>query len=307
MGRKSLYKINEIENPSVSFSLGNPVEEIFDGIQYVCVYRIQTMKNDGKVYISYEETAWPSSKEAAGKPPSKPKLPKSYNAFQRDLITPVINIDCDSKESIINFCNEYGLLNGAFIQLLEEFTTQVKRIQLCFKRFLDIRENVNRELSEDVLREYMFSWWFVQAGISPEEWLNCKDYQKVIRMILIHDINQQIKDVQPFLYFENGSFVPGYRAKTLISIIYYQLCQKIIQGSGVKKCRKCHRYFFPERANEEYCPKPKFGKFTRSPCENQYNRMKNWARNEVKNGRKTVEQIAILKKLPLEEVQGWFS
>ncbi len=266
-------KLGETEiNEDCKIKITYPIEgrsDLFDGGQLVFLpYKI--VEKDGELFISAETTEYGIT-------------PRRYNPFDiPDLLFIINKINLDDYDSITDFCDNYGLMsineddpNSFYSESLKSFRSKVKGIKDCLKMYREMR------LYEDnpqclVIRQDRF----------------------------VNRLNQKLKGIVLRIRRSNfGALVPYYFNDSLESVAYFQLYEHIKQGLDLKECLRCGSLFTPRRPKQVFCP-PENGE-KRSRCGKQYERWGNWARNEVKTGRKTIEEIALMKNRPLSEVEGW--
>ncbi len=213
---------------------------------------------------------------------------KRYNPFAvRALFEKMDKIQLDNLSSILIFCNEYGLLgeeimkrpsslrgvySGVYgkIESLDFFIREVQELKNCLKIY-----NCSR---------------------SPDQ--NFK---------LMITVNKYLATVSPRVQLlpDGSKLLPGQTSATLLGAVYYQLYELFGSGAELKECPLCGSYFTPRTHRSNFCPTPEGEGYTRSPCENRYNQMVHWSREKYMLGKKTVEEIAAMKKRPATEVQQW--
>lgn len=223
---------------------------------------------------------------------------KTYNPLQVDnLIEAIIKIDTRSAESILEFCNQYGLLTtgGLFEECgfaqkeeLEAFIFEVNLLKKCVEVYWKLQNNVFTEnVSDDLF-------------LNIERGLITLEGEPV--SFLAYTISQHLRGLRlEVIKSPNGEYVPRFACSNLITAAYYQLFKILTENKKLSKCKNCGSLFVPRRSNA-YCP-PQPGE--RSTCENRYNQMVFWARKKILSGEKTIEEVARMKGRPIEEVRGW--
>ena len=290
------YKFPKIEENEdlikKAFYPGNVEEEFYEGGKYVlCPYEIEGM---------FIVTKWRNSDFIKRNHGASRIRPKTYNPFrQENLLESIDKIDIDNMGTILEFCNQFGLLsvNGfAQEERIEDFSHEVTTFKKCVEYCWNLKNNIEGEITTDLKSEYLFN--LITSGTLEDNYFSLAEYR------LNFMINSYIKNTYPQIKKSpGGGYIPYYSFDNLISVAYYHLFQIMTRNKQLNKCKNCGSFFVPRRSNSDYCPPPNPGE--RSVCENRYNQMVSWSRKKILSGEKTLEEVAKMKGRPLEEVRGW--
>lgn len=251
------------------------------------------------LYRSYQRVLRPYEIEGefivSKRDPIKSKS-KSYNPLQADnLIEAIIKIDTDNIESILEFCNQYGLLTAGGIiekcgfgkrEKLSEFIFEANMFKKCVEVYWNIQNNIFEK--DDLFLN-------MERGLVKTDTGDSVSFLAFTVSWRLQGLCLEIERSP------DGGYIPRHSCDNLITAAYYQLFKILTENKQFKKCKNCGSLFVPRRSND-YCP-PQPGE--RSSCENRYNQMVFWSRKKILSGEKTLEEVAKMKERPIEEVRGW--
>jgi hypothetical protein len=274
---------------------------------------------------------------AASKQEDNNKI-KKYNPFKiKDLFIKIAKIDEFNYKSIINFYNNYGVIHDSKSMRLSrihgqdyhEFKDQYhynlhkfNDLRICINLYYALSKN---NIDYDLIKKtgLIISSLNIRPGkinkySFPEiKKMNKQNNTKIAKKIIMRIINRNINEISFKLYLdENENLMPEQSTKSLFAIGHFQLYQKILNDSQIKKCKFCGSPFISETYNQKYCPAPKDDPSDKSVCKNRYDSMKNYWKTKIKNGEVTPEEAA--KQInwsdpdnnkhqgrPSEEVKSW--
>jgi hypothetical protein len=231
---------------------------------------------------------------------------------EESLLEDIANIRLTDEESIISFCNQYGLYGPTVTR--NEFPPLLGdplKIEVKEAHFVNLFERLDYFLENTTYLQEIIKIWYDEIPLLNEEYEKTNDESKLEELMnlkkgAVRFINRALRQVSPSINLrENGDCLPSYTSVSLLGAAYHQLNEAITQGKQFLHCLHCGSLFVPRKPNAKFCPPLQFGKH--SSCQNSYNQMKNRARKAVHSGRKTIEEVANSIGRPLKEVRGWFN
>jgi hypothetical protein len=232
-----------------------------------------------------------------------------YNPFEEreQLISAVANLNLGKEESILDFCNTYGVLNPNNIIENEEdvallaginlnghtedlnyFIREIRLLQMCIRLYEAIKK-----------KDIKWLEFFIKDGTKDELILEAK---KRLRYL----INSRIHLVSPSLRIgPNEEFIPGETSYSLLGVIYYHLYQIIANGYELKSCEYCGDRFSPRKTNARFCLSKEAN--GHSKCSNRYDamvrRIRNWHFKDGLSVEEIQKKINKPRKRTLSEIE----
>lgn len=280
------------------------------------------IEEDGQLYIVawwWADMVAGENLEALNKEGAHWQGSHTYNPFRVPyLFEEIGRVNPTSEKSILEFCNQYGLLGesarevpahlaglkfegwGDYRESLYYFARSVREMQDTLRLYYDIkRENPQLEERAADMVETLLE-------LHPE-WqgrLKNADALTIARARLMVRVNKHLGTVFPALQLGiDGRLYPGHTGLTLLGIAYFQLYEIITSDAQLRECPNCNSLFVPRTHRARFCPAP--AGYGRSPCENRYNQMIARVRKNIKEGKETVEQAAARLGRAVEEVRSW--
>ena len=243
----------------------------------------------------------------------------TFDPFQvRYLFEQIDRVDTNNEESLLSFCNRFGLLGqeldkipasragipwhgtGFYQESLGYFTHAVRMMQYTLRLFRDIKtEDPRLEGEQEEMRK-------VVARRHPElaSRIKSADHLTIARARLMTLVNEHLGAVFPSLQLGiDGRLYPGHIGLTLLGIAYFQLHEVIATDTLLRECPNCQSLFVPRTARSRFCPAPE--NYDRSPCENRYNQMVGRTRKNIKEGKETVQEVATRLNRSVSEIKSW--
>lgn len=239
--------------------------------------------------------------------------PSFINPFsEENLLEDIANIDIIDNQSILLFCNRYGLYGQSIIEYqLPPFTTSPLNVEVKEEVPVNISESYDYFLENTYLIQLILKMVYDETPQLEKKFMETNDSKtleelKMVRRAFTRLVNRGLRLVSPCInYGENGESLPSYTSVSLLGAAYYQLYETITEGKKFRRCLQCGSLFIPRSSIGKYCPPLKFGKH--SSCENRYNQMKRRARISVREKGKKIEDVAKSIGRPVNEVRGWFN
>ncbi|MFJ7995472.1 hypothetical protein ACIQY5_25605 [Peribacillus frigoritolerans] len=238
---------------------------------------------------------------------------KEINPFSKEnLLEDLANINLTDEESILSFCNHYGLFGQAVLNTpSSSLFVDPSKMEIKEKVFVNCYETFDYFFETASWLKYILKIFYEEIPLLEDEYEKTKDDKKLeelneLRRGAITFVNRALRLVSPQIDFreEDGEYLPSYSSVTLLGAAYHQLSEAITKKKQFRTCLNCRSLFVPRVHNGLFCPPIEIGK--RSTCENSYQQMKKRARDTVLLGGKTIEEVAKTIGRPLQEVKKWF-
>jgi len=241
---------------------------------------------------------------------------KSYNPFEENLLGAVPKIDLEDENSILEFCNQFGVLGEVSlrtygsemednilggIESLDFFKNEIQDIQELLKLIYAVEnkdllfleeyahknmlENLNlfetiKNNNDMVYQLYKNNFDSLISSLKNIENATYRlDEQiQIAQNSITGMINDKSHLINPILVIsKDRKFIPKLTSKTLLGVIYYKIYTNLIDGVPPMKCEFCGDYIFEARkSNARFCPPKVPG--VRSDCANRYDAMVRRAR-----------------------------
>ena len=236
----------------------------------------------------------------------------SINPFSEEsLLEDIANIKLTDEESILSFCNQYGLY-GPTVNRYEipPLLGDPVKIEVKEAVFGNLFERLDYFLENTALLQEIMKIWFKEIPLLEKEYEKTNDKSKheeimQLKRGVLRIVKRALRQVSPSVNLRGNDCLPAFSTISLLGAAYYKLNEAITGGRRYMYCLQCDSLFFPRKPNAKFCPPLEFGKH--SSCQNSYNQMKSRARKTVRSGKKTIEEVAISIGRSLKEVRGWFS
>jgi len=231
---------------------------------------------------------------------------------EENLLTDIANINPLDDESILSFCNRYGLYGQSVIK--NEFpplTANPLKVEIKEDVLINTYETLDYFVENTNLIQLILEIFYTEIPLLEDAFRKTNDSKLLDELNELDRagtrlINRGLRLVSPQINSgKNREKLPSHRSVSLLGAAYYHLYEAVTKGKQFRNCLKCGSLFIPRTNNAAFCPPLHFGKH--SSCQNSYNQMKNRARKDVKSGKKTIEEVAASLGRPLNEVRGWFN
>ncbi|MEM5008356.1 hypothetical protein ABEP42_26610 [Priestia megaterium] len=264
-----------------------------NGEQYIVASWIAEYKKAGK---AMEDIEW------------NEVITRHINPFKEEnLLDDVAKLNVREIESLLEFCNKYGLMG----EKINNISIEKSGVDTLGRRILaNAKESLSYFVKETLIIQGLITTYhdIIQPLNDYYKDTNDTSIEKTIdemELKLKQGINSKLGLVRPAINLEaKGKYLPGYTTSTLLGAIYYQFYEVVTSGKQFKECVNCGSLFIPRKSNAKFCPP--FTSGEHSSCQNSYNQMKSRAKKSVRTGKKTIEEVANSLGRPLAEVRGWF-
>ncbi|MGG3466771.1 hypothetical protein ABES02_04370 [Neobacillus pocheonensis] len=239
--------------------------------------------------------------------------PSFINPFVEEyLLEDLANINLTDDQSILAFCNKYGLYGQNITKT--EFSPLLSdplKLEVKEKVLVNISENYeyffqNTALIQLAIKVINYEIPFLEKQYKEGKNPSTLEELKTLKKTVITIVNRGLRLVSPSINLgDNEEALPSYTSHCLLGAAYYHLYEAITQGKKFRECLFCRSLFVPRSPIGKYCPPTQLDKH--SSCENSYNQMKSRARKSVREKGKSIEDVAKRINRPIEEVRGWFN
>lgn len=247
---------------------------------------------------------------------------EGYNPFNEGLnieekmYIKINKLDINNDEKIISFCNKYGLL-GADHHNIRDISFKNALPKYSYR---GINENAFQsyamfKIAVKELKAYIELWGFIREGQLPsisnlesrfiKDLLTDKNNKPVslnrAKEILVFNINKHLVLTSPNLNLKEGNIIPGSKSKTLLSAAYKQLFDDIAENKRFRKCKNpdCGDWFPVEVTTgkgQKYCKE--------TNCATRHTSLKYRWKEYLKNGKKSIEEVAERLNITKDEVKN---